>query len=151
MNALAQLITPNNIALDIEASSQEELFQFAGRLFEDIYGISSELVHSCLQDRENLGSTALGSGIAIPHGRIKNLSEAHLGFIRLKNGIDFKSPDGIPVRVLVLMLVPEQATQIHLEILSQVAQVLSDKDTKELLFTETKLENIHQLLTAWKK
>jgi len=91
MNALAQLITTNNIALDIEASSQEELFQFAGQLFQDVYGISSELVRSCLQDRENLGSTGLGGGIAIPHGRVKNLSEAHLGFIRLKHGIDLKS------------------------------------------------------------
>ena len=148
MNALAKLITPNNIALDIDVSSQEELFQFAGKLFEDIYGIPAELVQSCLQDRENMGSTGLGGGIAIPHGRVKDLSEAHLGFIRLKHGIDFKSPDGIPVKVLVLMLVPEQATQSHLEILSQVAQVLSNAQTKELLFTETKLENIHQLLTA---
>jgi nitrogen PTS system EIIA component len=151
MNALAQLITINNILLDIEASSQEELFEFVGQLFEKNFGIASSTVQNCLLDRENLGSTGLGHGLAIPHGRVKNLSDAHLAFVRTREGIDFKAPDQEMVKAFVVMLVPEQATQEHLEILSQVAQVLSDKETKALLFTETKRENIHQLLTTLKK
>jgi PTS system nitrogen regulatory IIA component len=151
MNALAQLITINNILLDIEVSSREELFQFVGELFEKNFGITSSTVQNCLLDRENLGSTGLGHGLAIPHGRVKNLSNAHLAFIRTRKGIDFKAPDQEMVKAFVVMLVPEQATQEHLEILSQVAQVLSDKEAKALLFTETKRENIHQLLTTLKK
>ena len=151
MNALAQLITINNILLDIEVSSREELFQFVGELFEKNFGITSSTVQNCLLDRENLGSTGLGHGLAIPHGRVKNLSNAHLAFIRTREGIDFKAPDQEMVKAFVVMLVPEQATQEHLEILSQVAQVLSDKEAKALLFTETKRENIHQLLTTLKK
>jgi PTS system nitrogen regulatory IIA component len=151
MNALAQLITTNNILLDIEASSREELFQFVGQLFEENFGIASSVVENCLLDRENLGSTGLGHGLAIPHGRVKNLSDAHLAFIRTRQGIDFKAPDQEMVKAFVVMLVPEQATQEHLEILSQVAQVLSDNETKALLFTETNRENIHQLLTTLKK
>ena len=151
MNALAQLITPHNIALDIDVSSQEELFAFIGNLFEKNHAIPAKTVQSCLQDREALGSTGLGQGIAIPHGRVKDLPEAHLGFVRLKEGIDFKAPDGQLVQTIVIMLVPEQATQSHLEILSQVAQILSDTATKKLLFTETEPDNIYQLLTAWNK
>ncbi|MFM1870216.1 MAG: IIA-like nitrogen-regulatory protein PtsN [Pseudomonadota bacterium] len=149
MNALAQLITPSNIALDIDASSQEEIFAFVGSLFEKNHGISAKLVQSCLQDRESLGSTGLGKGVAIPHGRVKSLTSAHIAFIRTRNGIEFKAPDGEPVRVSVIMLVPDAATQTHLEILSQVAQILSDTSTKELLFSESSPDNIYQLLTAW--
>jgi PTS system nitrogen regulatory IIA component len=151
MNALAQLITPSNIALDIESSSQEELFAFVGALFEKNHAIPAKLVQSCLQDRESLGSTGLGKGVAIPHGRVKSLTKAHIAFIRTKNGIEFNAPDGAPVRVLVIMLVPDAATQTHLEILSQVAQTLSDSSTKELLFSESSPDNIYQLLTAWKQ
>ena len=109
------------------------------------------MVQSCLQDRESLGSTGLGKGVAIPHGRVKSLTNAHIAFIRTKNGIDFKAPDGEPVKVLVIMLVPDAATQTHLEILSHVAQTLSDTSTKELLFSESSPDNIYQLLTAWKQ
>lgn len=149
MNALAQLITPSNIALDIDISSQEELFAFVGALFEKNHGISAKLVQACLQDRESLGSTGLGKGVAIPHGRVKSLTSAHIAFIRTRNGVEFKAPDGAPVRVLVIMLVPDAATQTHLEILSHVAQTLSDTSTKELLFSESSPDNIYQLLTAW--
>ncbi|MEY2706541.1 MAG: IIA-like nitrogen-regulatory protein PtsN [Pseudomonadota bacterium] len=149
MNALAQLITPNNIALDIDISSQEELFAFVGSLFEKNHGISAKLVQSCLQDREALGSTGLGKGVAIPHGRVKSLNNAHIAFIRTRSGIDFKAPDNQPVQVLVIMLVPDAATQTHLDILSHVAQALSDTPTKELLFSESSPDNIYQLLTAW--
>jgi PTS system nitrogen regulatory IIA component len=151
MNALAELITPNNIALDIGASTQKELFAFIGDLFEKNIGISAKVVQTCLEARESLGSTGLGQGIAIPHGRVKDLPEAHLGFVRLTNGIDFNAPDGKLVKTLVIMLVPEQATQKHLEILSQVAQILSDNSTKKILLTETDPDNIYQLLTAWNK
>jgi len=151
MNALAELITPHNIVLDIEASTQKELFAFTGQLFEKNNGISAKVVQTCLEAREALGSTGLGEGIAIPHGRVKDLPEAHLSFIRLSNGIEFNAPDGKLVQTLVIMLVPEEATQSHLEILSQVAQILSDKQTKKLLLTETDPDTIYQLLTAWNK
>lgn len=151
MNALAELITPHNIAIDIEASTQKELFAFVGALFEKNNGIPAGIVKSCLEARESLGSTGLGQGIAIPHGRVKDLSEAHLGFVRLINGIDFKAPDGKLVQTLIIMLVPEHATQAHLEILSQVAQILSDTSTKKILLTETDPDKIYQLLTAWNK
>ena len=105
MNALAQLITPNNISLDIDVPSRDELFTYIAKQFEKNHAISADLVKTCLEEREALGSTSLGSGIAIPHGRVKQLTQAHIGFVRLKNGIDFKSPDQQPVKAIVIMLV----------------------------------------------
>ncbi|MEN9930324.1 MAG: IIA-like nitrogen-regulatory protein PtsN [Pseudomonadota bacterium] len=149
MNALAQLITPNNISLDIEVSSREELFIFIAQLFEKNHGIAADSVKTCLEEREALGSTALGNGIAIPHGRVKLLEQAHIGFVRLKEGIHFHATDKQPVKALVIMLVPEAATQAHLDILAKIAQTISDNKNKNILLTEPSADNIYQLLTAW--
>ena len=149
MNALAQLITPNNISLDIDVPSRDELFTYIAKQFEKNHAFSADLVKTCLEEREALGSTSLGSGIAIPHGRVKQLTQAHIGFVRLKNGIDFKSPDQQPVKAIVIMLVPEVATQLHLDILAQIAQMLSDAKAKNFLLTEPSPDKIYQLLTAW--
>jgi PTS system nitrogen regulatory IIA component len=149
MNALAQLITPNNISLDIEVSSRDELFAFIAQLFEKNHGIPADSVKICLEEREALGSTALGNGIAIPHGRVKLLEQAHIGFVRLKDSINFDASGSQPVKALVIMLVPEAATQIHLDILAKVAQTISDKNNKNILLTEPSADNIYQLLTAW--
>ena len=73
--------------------------------------------------RESLGSTGLGAGVAIPHGRIKGLKQPLAAFMRLAEPIPFESPDGKPVSLLIFLLVPEQATQQHLEILSEIAQL----------------------------
>jgi PTS system nitrogen regulatory IIA component len=149
MNALAQLITLNNISLDIEVSSREELFIFVAQIFEKNHGIASDLVIACLEEREALGSTALGNGIAIPHGRVKLLEQAHIGFVRLKESIHFHASDTQPVKALVIMLVPEAATQAHLDILAKVAQTISDNDNKNILLTDPSADNIYELLTAW--
>jgi PTS system nitrogen regulatory IIA component len=149
MNALAQLITPNNISLDIEVSSREELFIFIAQQFEKNHGIPAKSVIACLEERESLGSTALGNGIAIPHGRVKLLEQAHIGFVRLKESINFHASDNHPVKALVIMLVPEAATQAHLDILAKVAQTISDNKNKNILLTEPSADNIYQLLTAW--
>ena len=149
MNALAQLITPNNISLDIDVSTREELFIFVAKLFEKNHGIPANSIITCLEEREALGSTALGNGIAIPHGRVKHLEQAHIGFVRLKDSINFHTSDNHPVKALVIMLVPEAATQAHLDILAKVAQTISDNTNKNILLTEPSADNIYQLLTAW--
>ena len=96
-----------------------------------------------------LGSTGLGEGVAIPHGRIKGLKQPLAAFVRLADPIPFESPDGQPVSLLIFLLVPEQATQQHLEILSEIAQLLSDREARERLHTEEDREALHRLLTQW--
>lgn len=133
MNQITQLLSLDNIALDLDASSKKRVFEQAGLLFEKNQGIARSTVFDSLFAREKLGSTGLGQGIAIPHGRIKGLKEATGAFLRLAAPVAFDSPDGKPVSLLFVLLVPEQATEQHLQILSELAQRFSDRTCREAL------------------
>jgi PTS system nitrogen regulatory IIA component len=93
------------------------------------------VIFDSLFAREKLGSTGLGQGVAIPHGRIKGLKQAAGAFLRLASPVPFDSPDGRPVNLLFVLLVPEQATEEHLQILSELAQRFSDRAFRESLQT----------------
>jgi len=121
----------------------------AAKLFSNQIGINADLVVEFLNAREALGSTALGAGVAIPHGRVKGLKQPIAAFIRLKNPINFAAPDGEAVSILIFLLVPEKATQEHLEILSSIAQLLSDADARRTLSTEAEPEKICELIQSW--
>ena len=149
MNRISQLLPLANIAVGQEASSKKRVFEQAGLLFENNQGIARVKVFDSLFARERLGSTGLGEGIAIPHGRIKGLQEAVAALIRLSEPVPFDAPDGKPVTLLLFLLVPEQATQQHLEILSEVAEMLSDRQMRDLLSTETDPQSLHRALEAW--
>src|SRR5512140_2385510 len=109
MNLIATLLPPANILLSLEASSKKRVFEQAGLLFENQQGIARSAVYDALFAREKLGSTGLGQGIAIPHGRIKGLTEAVGGFLRLATPVQFDAPDGKPVTLVFVLLVPEAA------------------------------------------
>ncbi|TXI84936.1 MULTISPECIES: PTS sugar transporter subunit IIA [unclassified Cupriavidus] len=149
MNRLAKLLPPGNISLDVSVTSKKRVFEQAGLLFENNHGVARATVTDNLFARESLGSTGLGAGVAIPHGRIKGLKQPLAGFMRLAEPIPFESPDGKPVSLLIFLLVPEQATQQHLEILSEIAQLLSDREMREGLATLPTPEAVHHLLTEW--
>ena len=102
-----------------------------------------------LNAREDLGSTALGAGVAIPHGRVKGLKQPAAAFIKLKDPIEFAAPDGEPVSILIFLLVPEKATQQHLEILSSIAQLLSDPDARQFLEAANDPVKVRELLQQW--
>ena len=149
MNALTNLFTPDCIALDIPAKSRADAFAAAGELFSKQTGIEANSVVEFLNARENLGSTALGAGVAIPHGRVKGLKQPSAAFMRLQTPIEFAAPDGEAVSILIFLLVPEKATQQHLEILSSIAQLLSDADTRQTLSSATDSARVAQLLQHW--
>ena len=149
MNALTNLFTPDCIALDIPAKSRADAFAAAGELFAKQTGIGSSAVVEFLNAREDLGSTALGAGVAIPHGRVKGLKQPSAAFMRLQNPIEFAAPDGEPVSILIFLLVPEKATQQHLEILSSIAQLLSDADARQTLSTAGDPVKVCELLQRW--
>jgi PTS system nitrogen regulatory IIA component len=121
----------------------------AGLLFEESQGIARSKVFDSLFARERLGSTGLGEGIAIPHGRIKGLKEAMAAVIRLTEPVAFDAPDGKPVSVMIFLLVPEQATQQHLEILSEVAEMLSDKGLRASLASAADPQSLFQAICEW--
>ena len=121
------------MAVDLQVSSKKRLFEQAGLLFENQHGIARSLVFDSLFARERLGSTGLGQGVAIPHGRIKGLKEALGAFLRLAQPVPFDAPDGNPVSLVFVLLVPEKATEKHLQILSELAQMFSDKALREAM------------------
>jgi PTS system nitrogen regulatory IIA component len=149
MNRLAKILPLENIVIGLSVTSKKRVFEQAGLIFENQNGIARNVVTDNLFARERLGSTGLGEGVAIPHGRIKGLKQPLAAFVRLAEPIAFESPDGQPVSLLIFLLVPEQATQQHLEILSEIAQLLSDRDTRERLATEPERAGLHHLLTQW--
>ncbi len=148
MNHLSQILPAGNIVLDLPVTSKKRAFEQAGLLFENNHGLARSIVFDSLFSRERLGSTALGQGVAVPHGRVKGLTEALAAFYRLAQPIPFDAPDGQPVRLLMILLVPETATQQHLDILAELAQLLSNKPLRERLISETDPAIVHKLLTT---
>ena len=148
MSLLAKLLPADNILLDLEAGSKKRVFEQAGLLFENNNGIARATVFDSLFAREKLGSTGLGRGIAIPHGRIKGLSEARGAFLRLATPVPFDSPDGKPVSLLFVLLVPEQATEQHLQILSELAQRFSDRSFRDAIANAADAAAAHALFAS---
>src|SRR5919108_6013321 len=149
MNLVAKILNVQHVSLDLQVSSKKRLFEQAGLIFENLDGIARSLVFDSLFARERLGSTGLGQGVAIPHGRIKGLKEALGAFIRLAQPIPFDAPDGAPVTLAFVLLVPEKATEKHLQILSELAQMFSDKALRESMARAPDAAALHQLVTAW--
>ncbi len=145
MSQITQLLPLENILLDLEASSKKRVFEHVGLLFENYLGIARSTVFDSLFAREKLGSTGLGQGVAIPHGRIKGLRDAAGAFVRLSTPVPFDSPDGKPVMLLFILLVPEVATEQHLQILSELAQHFSDRNCREALAKAPDTQTVRQL------
>ena len=149
MNQIAKLLPQTNVVVGLEASSKKRLFEQVGLLFENNHGIARNVVYDALFAREKLGSTGLGQGIAIPHGRIKGLKKAAGAFIRLAAPVQFDAPDGRPVSMLFVLLVPEQANEHHLQLLSELAQMFSDANFRDQLQGAPDSSTIHALFSGW--
>ena len=147
MSQIAQLLSIENIVLDLDVTSKKRVFEHAGLLFENHQGIARSTVFDSLFAREKLGSTGLGLGIAIPHGRIKGLKEATGALLRLRTPVPFDSPDGKPVSLLFVLLVPEHATEQHLQILSELAERFSDRNCREALAKAESAEAVLEILS----
>ncbi|PTD95973.1 PTS IIA-like nitrogen regulatory protein PtsN [Pseudothauera lacus] len=149
MSLIAQLLPPANVVIDLDASSKKRVFEQAGLLFENQQNIARSVVFDSLFSRERLGSTGLGQGIAIPHGRIKGLAEATGAFFRLATPVQFDAPDNRPVDMLFVLLVPEQANETHLQLLSELAQMFSDRNFRDTLHQAPDAASIHALFANW--
>jgi PTS system nitrogen regulatory IIA component len=149
MNVLSRLFTIDSINLNAQASNKAQAFENAGQYFATKLQIPSETLLSFLNAREALGSTGLGFGVAMPHGRIKGLQEPYAALFKLQAPIKFGAPDGKPVSLLLFLLIPEKATQEHLEILAVIAQLLTNPQTRDQLQNETDPEKVRDLICHW--
>lgn len=149
MNQIAELLPAANIALDVDVTSKSRLFDAAAALFAASGGLDASTIAGSLGARERLGSTGLGQGIAIPHGRIKGLRNAVGAFLRLRQPVAFDAPDGKPVSQVFVLLVPEQATDLHLQLLSELAQMFSDRTFRDKLVAATSAGDLGALFRTW--
>lgn len=150
MNLISKILVPDNILLDTESTSKKRVFERVGLLFENNHQIARSQVFDSLFAREKLGSTGLGQGVAIPHGRISKLRDAIAAFVRTSHPIPFDAPDGLPVTLIFVLLVPERATDLHLQILGELAQMFSDQQFRNRLLACEDAPSIHQLFYDWK-
>ena len=149
MNRLAAILPVEQVLVGVDATSKKRAFEEAGLLFESLHGLSRALVTDSLFARERLGSTGLGHGVAIPHGRIKGLKFPMAAVFQLAQAIGFDAPDEQAVKLLIFLLVPEAATQKHLEILSEIAELLSNGRTRDDMISSATASSLHDLIDKW--
>jgi nitrogen PTS system EIIA component len=149
MNRLSAILPAEQVLVAVDATSKKRAFEEAGLLFESLHGLNRALITDSLFARERLGSTGLGHGVAIPHGRIKGLKQPLAAVFQLANPIGFDAPDEQPVQLMIFLLVPEAATQKHLEILSEIAELLSDATLRDKMKASIQSVDLHQLIATW--
>lgn len=148
---IADLLTAERIVCgDPSASKKRVLEQLSALIAGGQQALNPTEVFDSLLARERLGSTGLGHGVAIPHGRVKNGTETVGAFIKLQTPIDFDAVDGEPVDLLFGLLVPEQSTQEHLQLLAQLAEMFSDTTFVTGLRGATSATDLHARLSQWK-
>jgi len=149
MNRLAAILPLEQVLTGTDIASKKRVFEEVGFLFEAQHGLSRALVTDSLFSRERLGSTGLGDGVAVPHGRIKGLKLPLAAVLLLEQAIGFDAPDNQPVDLLIFLLVPEAATQKHLELLSEIAALLSDESRREAMRRSGTADALHALIRDW--
>lgn len=149
MNLISKSLPVSNVLMALETGNKKRLFEQVGMLFENSEGIARATTYDSLFAREKLGSTGLGHGVAIPHGRIKGLKHTLCAFVKPAAPIPWDAPDGLPAEMIFFILVPEKATELHLQILSELAQMFSDKSFRDSIAACSDADCAHRLLTTW--
>jgi len=141
------LLVKERIGCEAEAISKKRVLELVGRLLAGAGdGLTQDAVFDRLLERERLGSTGLGHGVALPHARIAGVNQAMGAFLKLDSGVDFDAIDGHPVDLVFGLLVPEKATQEHLDLLASLAALFSNPDLCKRLRTECTPEQVLDLL-----
>ncbi|MDO6681988.1 MULTISPECIES: PTS IIA-like nitrogen regulatory protein PtsN [unclassified Oceanobacter] len=147
--AIADILLPECTRTDVAITSKKKLLEFlAGLIAEKVDGSSSDEVFERLLGRERLGSTGIGEGIAIPHCRLRQCEQAVGVLLHLQEAIDFDAIDHQPVDLVFALLVPEEATDDHLQILATLAQNFSQNDYRQQLRSASSDQELYQRALA---
>lgn len=149
MNPVGSLLSLEDIRLDVEASTREQVLGEIAGMLASRHGLSVEFVLEGLAAREKLGSTGVGHGVAIPHARMQQCSMAACVLVRTRLAIAFDAPDGKPVSLFLGLIVPNKAAELHLKILATAAAMLGDRSFREKLKDCFSAEMARKLLVAW--
>jgi len=130
---------------ELKAKSKRAVLAELSEIFTRYHtGIQSEAMLEVLLDREKLGSTGIGDGIAIPHGKLKGLDSLVISFGRSREGIDFDAIDGKPVHIFFLLMAPESSTGQHLKALAKISRMLKDPELRSSLLSAKSSEELYQ-------
>lgn len=145
-----QLLSPERIGCHISASSKKRTLEQLSELLQRGANVEDKCeIFDALLARERLGTTGFGHGVAIPHGRLKSLKEPIAAFITLEPGIDFDAIDHSPVDLILALLVPDDSADTHIELLSQIAEMLRDPELTRQLRSAVNSEAIIENLRHW--
>ena len=143
---LAELIAPNAVIAALKANSKKQALQLLAQKAADVTGLKEGTILEGLLDRERLGSTGVGNGIAIPHAKLIGIDRLYGIFARIDHPVDFDSIDDHPVDLVCLLIAPEGAGADHLKALARVSRLLRDKGTCEKLRGATDADALYALL-----
>ncbi|TPW28354.1 PTS IIA-like nitrogen regulatory protein PtsN [Pararhizobium mangrovi] len=146
--ALADLLAQDAVMPALKANSKKQLLQEIAERAAKVTELPEREIFDVILQRERLGSTGVGNGIAIPHGKLSSLDTIVGVFARLENPVDFESLDDMPVDLVFLLLAPEGAGADHLKALSRIARVLRDADVVEKLRASTSASAIYTILAG---
>lgn len=149
MNPLGEMLNLDSIRLDLDVSTEAQVLDEIAALLAVQHGLPLQLVLEGLVAREQLGSTGVGHGVAIPHARMSQCAIAAFAFVRTKVPIAFGAPDLKPVSVFLGLIVPNKANERHLQLLATAAGMLSDRSFRDKLKTWTDASALRDLLVAW--
>jgi len=149
MNRLAEILAPACVRLDLAARSVRAVLDEAALLLAAQHGLRADEVAAALWEREQLASTALGQGVALPHARIKGLREPHAAYLRLAPPLAFDAPDDWPVSDVFVLLVPERANEQHLQLLAGVAERFAAPAFRDNLHRQGSAIGVCRAVTDW--
>ena len=145
---LSDIIDLNNIIIALGAHDKNTVIEeLAGTIVESCPSLKKDELIKILLERERLGSTGIGDGVAIPHGKVSGISEPIISFGRSVNGLDFDSMDGEPVHLFFLLVAPEDSANIHLKALAKIAKILKNNLFRKQLIEAKTREDIFKIIT----
>lgn len=148
MNEIIQILSADSVDADLNAPNKNAVFQQLSWAMARRIGLDARAIHAALSEREKLGSTGFGGGIAIPHGKVEGLPRVLGYFARLTSPIDFQAVDGLPVDLIFLLLSPPDAGAEHLKALASVSRLLRDRETVAKLRGARSDDAIYALLSG---
>ena len=141
------LLAPEGVTADLKVTSKKQALQDLARRAAEVSGLHERAVFDVVMERERLGTTGVGNGIAIPHGKLSNLDRLHGLFARLGQPIDFQAIDERPVDLIFVLLAPETAGADHLKALARISRLLRDHNVCEKLRGTDNAEALFAILT----
>ncbi len=143
---IVDFLKPELIIEDIVAQDKQEMLKEFSQLLEKTIGLKADKVFNVLTEREKLGSTGIGEGVAIPHGKLRDITELVCCFGRSQKGIEFDAIDGKPVHLIFLLLAPENSAGTHLKALAKISKILKDPNFRKQLLETKGAEQLYQII-----